>query len=156
LLFYITLLLFVNDIALTLRKAIALLTERLDPVKAFSELEAPEIMRECVYMIEMLQDDAPTNRKWTGRDDNGAHHHGKIPLAEPVVTLTLSWRRNRTARPELVGRFRLDMEKLVAEGYATRDSGGYRLRFQRTENRMEVAINRGRAALPLAPVLVGY
>jgi hypothetical protein len=55
-------------------------------------------------MIKLLPEGEPTKRRWTGRDDNAAHHHGTIPLGESIVTLSLSWKRHRTARAEFVGR----------------------------------------------------
>jgi hypothetical protein len=107
-------------------------------------------------MVEMLPDDAPTERRWTGRDDNNANFYGKIPLIESIVTLTLSWKRDTNANPVVVGRLRLNMEQLVEAGYARKVTGAYILRFQRTGNQVQIAVNRGQRALPLPTVLQGY
>ena len=107
-------------------------------------------------MIDTLPDAAITKRKWNGRDDIRCNFFGRIPLAEPVVTLTLTWKRDRESRPQVVGKFRLDMPKLVSTGYARKVPGWYVLRCQRTGNRIEVAINRSCKAFPLPPGLHHY
>jgi hypothetical protein len=54
---------------------------------------------------------------WNGRDDICGHYMGRVPITERVVTLTLNWKRSKSSHPELVGRFRLDMDQLVSRGY---------------------------------------
>jgi hypothetical protein len=107
-------------------------------------------------MISTLSDGVTTQRAWNGRDDISQHYMGRVPHTERVVTLTLTWKRDKNSRPQLVGRFRLDMDKLVAAGYSRTVPGWYILRFQRTGNRIEVATNRSGRALPLPPVLHDY
>ena len=72
------------------------------------------------------------------------------------MTLTLNWKRHKNALAVTVGKLRLDMEQLVEAGYARKVPGAYVLRFQRTGNRLEVAINRSKRALPLPASLHGY
>jgi hypothetical protein len=81
---------------------------------------------------------------------------GRVPIAERVVTLRLNWKRDKSSRPELVGRFRLEMDALVSRGYARKIPGWYVLRFQRSGDRIEVAVNRSKQALPLPVTLRGY
>jgi hypothetical protein len=75
---------------------------------------------------------------------------GRIPFAESSVTLTLNWKRDKNSRTYLVGKFRLDMNKLVSAGYARKVDGWYILRFQRTGNHIEVAKNRSSDPLQLS------
>ena len=103
-----------------------------------------------------LPDNVTTQRAWNGRDDIARHYMCRVPQAERVVTLTLTWKRNKTSRQQPVGRFRFDMDKLVEAGYARKVPGWYILRFQRTGNRIEVAKNRRERALPLPPVSHDY
>src|SRR6516225_11159929 len=100
-------------------------------------------------MVSLLSESEATNREWNGRDDICNHYFGRVPLTERVVTLTLNWKRDKLSRPELVGRFRLDMDELVSRGYVRKLPGWYILRFQRTGNRIEIAVNRGSRPLPL-------
>jgi hypothetical protein len=107
-------------------------------------------------MIEIISGTAPTKREWNGRDDIHCHYMGRIPLTEPFVALTLNWKRDKHSQLHLIGRYRLDMAKLVSEGYARKVPGWYILRFQRTGNRFEVAANRSSRALPLPAVSHDY
>jgi hypothetical protein len=107
-------------------------------------------------MISTLPESAMTQRAWNGRDDIFQHYMGRVPQTERIVTLTLTWKRNKNSRSEPVGRFRFDMDKLVEAGYVRKVPGWYILRFQRTGNRIEVATNRSERALPLPPVLHDY
>ena len=107
-------------------------------------------------MIQTLPDSEPTHREWNGRDDIAQNYLGRVPQTERIVTLTLTWKRDKSSHSQLVGRFRFDMDKLIGAGYARKVSGWYILRFQRTGNRIEVAKNRRERALPLPPVLHDY
>src|SRR5437764_9206759 len=107
-------------------------------------------------MIKTLPDSETTQREWNGRDDISQHYMGRVPQTDRVVTLTLTWKRDKSSRSQLVGRFRIDMDKLVGAGYARTVPGWYILRFQRTGNCIEVATNRSGRALPLPPVLHDY
>ena len=107
-------------------------------------------------MIDTLPDTVKTRREWNGRDDIGSHYMSRVPTSEGLVSLTLNWKKDKNSRPQLVGRFRLDMDRLVGAGYARKVPGWYILRFQRTGKRIEVAMNRSSRALPLRPVLHDY
>jgi hypothetical protein len=107
-------------------------------------------------MVTELPNNATTQRGWNGRDDISQHYMGRVPTSERVVTLTLTWKKNKSSQPQFVGRFRFDMDGLVAAGYARRVPGWYILRFQRTSNRIEVATNRSQRPLPLPRILHDY
>lgn len=94
-----------------------------------------------------LQEDAPTNRKWNGRDDIAAHYHGTIPNDQNEITLTLNWKSSADGKVGQVGRYRFILPGLKDEGYVEKRHGGYYLRFQRTGNKIEIAINRSSKAL---------
>jgi hypothetical protein len=107
-------------------------------------------------MIDKLSNDFMTKREWNGRDDIHCHYMGRIPLDEPLVTLTLNWKKDKNSRPYLVGKFRLRMDKLVSEDYARKVEGWYILRFQRSGSHIEVAKNHSSRALQLSPLPKEY
>lgn len=93
-------------------------------------------------MITRLEYHAKTQRAWNGRDDIRQHYLGRIPLGAHLVTLSLTWRKKQGSKPCFVGNFQFDMSALAAMGFVHRVEGYYVLRFQRTEDRIEIAINR--------------
>ena len=70
------------------------------------------------------------DRRWCGNDDSARNHHGVVPLSSSQVDLELSWKSSKTASAKLIGRMRLDLRALLAEGLVRReDSSSVRLRF---------------------------
>jgi hypothetical protein len=107
-------------------------------------------------MITQLEEAAPTNRAWNGRDDIRQHYVGHFPDSERVLTLTLSWKREQHTPLCPVGKFRFDMPTLVKTGFARKHGDEYVIRFQRTGRLIEVAINRSRPAKLVAPLPARY
>lgn len=89
-----------------------------------------------------LPDNAVTDRHWTLRDDNRQHFHGDIPLDQKSITLTLSWKETANDIPPEVGRYRLNLADLETAGFVRKSARGFYLRFQRTDDLIEIAINR--------------
>lgn len=100
-------------------------------------------------MVTRLEDSALTHRTWNGRDDIHQHYIGHFPVSEHVMTLTLSWKREKDAPPCSVGRFRFDMQALVEAGFARKHGGEYVVRFQRTDSLIQVARNRSSEPLKI-------
>jgi hypothetical protein len=92
-------------------------------------------------MVTILPVSASTEREWNFRDDNNQHFFGDIPETQPVITLTLNWKPNRNSKAKLVGRYKLDLKQLLSEGFARKVDRGFQLRFQRTGEIIEIAIN---------------
>jgi uncharacterized protein YndB with AHSA1/START domain len=107
-------------------------------------------------MITRLEADAPTDHAWNGRDDNHHHHHGKIPLKEKPVSISLTWRKEKSAKPVPVGPFLLNMEALAKAGFVRKLKDHYRLRFQRTDRVIEISQNRASPARLLGPLPKSY
>ena len=119
-----------------------------DPDQVFAKptKEAETQPMKSIHVIQ-LAEDAHTDRKWIGRDDNGTHHHGTIPLNQKDITLKLSWKASTDDVPRQVGRYKINLPGLEQEGYVCKVSAGYYLRFQHTSGRIEIAINRSTAPL---------
>ena len=62
--------------------------------------------------------------RWTLREDNHAHHHGRVHLAESPFYLDLSWRPDAAGPIEHVGLFRLDLHGLLRGGFIRYDPVG--------------------------------
>ena len=82
-------------------------------------------------LCEVVQTIPPgaANRCWKLRADypcaGGSHHHSKgVKLSESPLYLNLNWRRNRGGSVRHVGVFRLDLNKLLRDGY---------IRFEKTD-----------------------
>ncbi len=103
-------------------------------------------------MITRIEDGTPTNRSWNGRDDIHQHYIGHFPVSEHLLTLSLAWKKEEHSPIFDIGRFRFDMPRLVDAGFARVHDGEYIIRFQRTDRRIEVAINRTSPAVQLAPL----
>ena len=99
-------------------------------------------MRMKSESVIILDEGTPTDRDWCGRDDNAAHYHGTIPQDQPVITLKLSWKASADSKEATVGWYRINLPGLTDEGYVEKRAGGYYLRFQQTDGRIEIAINR--------------
>ena len=97
----------------------------------------------CVgAMVMILPQTATTDREWNFRDDNHQHFFGDIPDDQAVITLTLNWKVDAASPPKLVGRYKIDLGLLVSEQLAKRSNRGVRLRFQRSGDFIEIAIDR--------------
>ena len=86
-------------------------------------------------LVPGLEQLAPTlavqrDRSWTGNDTSGRAHHGVIPLASSPLELSLSWRESAQHPSKLVGCFRLDLHRLLADGVIrSEDAKFVRVRF---------------------------
>jgi len=63
-------------------------------------------------------------RRWTLREDNQAHHHVVVSLSESPLYLQLSWRATKNSPPALVGKFKLDLQGLLAGEYIREEPVG--------------------------------
>jgi hypothetical protein len=97
--------------------------------------------------ITRLPNNDKTERTWNFRDDNNRQFFGDIPEEQRVITLTLNWKLDANAEAKPIGKYKLDIKALLAEGYVQKSKRGIRLRFQRKGNNIEIAINRSSPAL---------
>jgi hypothetical protein len=71
-------------------------------------------------------------RRWRGDDEKGPRrHNGPIPLSESPVDIELRWRESENSTTKLIGRYRLDLNELLSQGYIRHDPkpGHVRLQF---------------------------
>lgn len=94
-------------------------------------------LRSAMPFVQRV-DSAPAGarvRRWVIRDDNQQHHHGAVPLEEEPAYVELLWKGTARGREQLVGVFRLDLARLLKDGYVRRErddeSNEIRLRFHR-------------------------
>jgi hypothetical protein len=100
-----------------------------------------------IGMVTILPARAITEREWNFRDDVNQNFFGDIPADQPTITLTLNWKPDAATAPRLVGRYSIDLRLLVSEGFARKSNRGVNLRFQRTGDIIEIAIDRESPAL---------
>lgn len=106
-------------------------------------------------MIHELPDDTPTDRHWNFNDEVGQNYMLYIPANQPVITGTLNWKETSDSKMAFpVGRYRFDLRALEAGGYVRFKDNRYFLRFQRTNERIEVAINRKSKALDFGRIII--
>ncbi len=77
-----------------------------------------------------------------------------IPANQPFITATLDWKESAKAETFPVGKYRIDLPALEAKGYVRLKDNRYFLRFQRTKERIEIAVNRKSKALDFGRVLI--
>jgi len=73
-------------------------------------------------------------RHWVIRDDNQQQYQGVVSLDESPLYLELYWKATARDREQLVGKFRLDLERLLEADYIRRESdagGDVRIRVHR-------------------------
>jgi len=70
-----------------------------------------------------------------------------IPLDQKEITLTLNWKASADDVPRQVGRYKIYLPGLEQEGFVSKLTDGYYLRFQHTDGRIEIAINRSADSL---------
>jgi len=96
-----------------------------------------------------------TSRDWTINDLNDRHFHGIVRLAESPLTIRLSWRATPESAVTSLGCFRLDLHRLLIDGYVRREREGeeapeVRLRFARNdEGIVSIQIRSDLPALPV-------
>jgi hypothetical protein len=105
-------------------------------------------------MINELPEDAPTERHWNFNDEVNQNYMLYISSNQPVITATLNWKETAKSQAFPVGRYRLDLSALEAKGYVRLKDNRYFLRFQRTKERIEIAINRKSKALDFGRVMI--
>lgn len=103
-------------------------------------------------MINELPLDSSTNRHWNFNDAIGRNFMLYIPTNQPVITATLNWKESGEDEAVLVGKYRLSLPALEAEGYVRLKDSRYFLRFQRTGKRIEIAVNRKGVALTIGRI----
>ncbi|MCF7675083.1 MAG: hypothetical protein K9N23_18500 [Akkermansiaceae bacterium] len=105
-------------------------------------------------MISELPPDSPTDRLWNFNDEVNQNYMLYIPANQPVITATLTWKESAKAETFPVGKFRIDLPALDANGYVRLKDHRYFLRFQRTKERIEIALNRTSKALDLGRIMI--
>ena len=102
--------------------------------------------------IEIL-DDMPSSipyRVWNGNDSIYQHYFGKVDKEkECSLYLELNWgEEGNCSNRQLIGLYQINLPRLLENKYIrtepkdSKDSSKVRLRFQRTNNKIEIAINR--------------
>lgn len=112
----------------------------------------PEPLTSDKDMINELPPDSPTERHWNFNDAIRQNFMLFIPTNQPVITATLNWKESGEDEAVLVGKYRLNFPALEAKGYVRLKDNRYFLRFQRTGNRIEIAVNRKSPALTIGCV----
>jgi hypothetical protein len=98
-------------------------------------------------MVTILPQATTTDREWNFRDDNNQNFFGDLPDDQPVIIVTLNWKPSAITPAKLVGGYRIDLELLVSEKFAKKSNRGVLLRFQRTDEFIEIAVDRQSPAL---------
>jgi hypothetical protein len=98
-------------------------------------------------MITILPSTTITEREWNFRDDINQNFFGDIPPSQQIISLTLNWKSDAKSKARLVGRYRIDLRSLLSEGLVRKTRRGVSLRFQRTGDIIEIAIDRRSRAL---------
>jgi hypothetical protein len=96
-------------------------------------------------MCKQLSDDSKFEREWTGNDHGkirGGDCHGRIRYSKSPLNIRLRWKTNTNSRIKSIGTYQLDLTCLLKEKYIREDHGEVRLRFQRTEQDIQIAVNR--------------
>jgi hypothetical protein len=95
-----------------------------------------------------------TDRTWIGNDDSARNQHGVIRLAESPVTLRLSWRPSAMRPSVIVGCFRLDLRRLLANGLVRIErAGSVRVRFVHDEHgTVYLQVKRGEPQLEVGRI----
>ncbi len=105
-------------------------------------------------MITELNFNSPTERNWNFNDEKGQNYMLYIPANQPVITATLNWKESANTETFPIGKYRFDLRALEAGGYVRFKDNRYFLRFQRTNERIETAINRAGGALDFGRIQV--
>jgi hypothetical protein len=97
---------------------------------------------------EKLPSTAPTEREWNFRDDiHQEYMNDDLPISHPIITLKLNWKPDEYSEARLVGKYRIDLGMLEPEYVRKTKEGRFFLRFQRTGEDIEIALNRQSPAL---------
>jgi hypothetical protein len=97
--------------------------------------------------VEELSSTTTTEREWNFRDDIHQEYMCDIPESQPIITLTLNWKSDELSAARLVGKYRINLGLLEPQ-YVRKTTGGkFFLRFQRTDENIEIALNRHSPAL---------
>jgi hypothetical protein len=105
-------------------------------------------------MITELPSDTPTERHWTFNDEVNQNYMLYIPDNQPVITATLNWKETADSEAFPSGKYRLDLRALEVNGYVRLKDNRYFLRFQRTKEKIEIAINRKSKALDIGRIQI--
>lgn len=98
--------------------------------------------------VEELPSTVDTEREWNFRDDiHQEYMNDDLPENHPVITLTLNWKPHEHSVPTLVGKYRIDLGLLEPRYVRKTKEGKFSLRFQRTDENIEIALNRQSPAI---------
>ena len=104
-------------------------------------------------MVIKLKDNAICSREWTGNDRVNHNHFGRIRINESPLKIRLFWKMDDNSPRELIGCYKLDLIKLLNEGYIREidnSPGEVILRFQRTNiGRIQISVNKSSPALTI-------
>ena len=99
-------------------------------------------------VFEELPSTVDTEREWNFRDDiHQEYMNDDLPENHPVITLTLNWKPDEHSVPRPVGKYRIDLGLLEPKYVRKTEEGKFFLRFQRTGESIEIALNRQSPAL---------
>ena len=101
-------------------------------------------------MVTILPASATTEREWNFRDDNNQNFFGDIPESQQTISLALNWKPDARSDARLVGLYRIDLRLLLSEGFVRKSKRGVNLRFQRTGEIIEIAVDRESPALVIS------
>ena len=90
---------------------------------------------------------------WTGNDESGRQHHNPVPLRNSPRDVRLHWKRSKNAQPKLIGCYRLDLHKLLTEGYVRKDRTPTHVRlgfFHSEDGGIRIQVRRDSPGLLLA------
>jgi hypothetical protein len=105
-------------------------------------------------VITELPPESPTERQWNFNDEKGRNFMLYIPANQPVITATLNWKESAKAEAFSAGKYRIVLPALEANGYVRLKDNRYFLRFQRTKERIEIALNRKSKALDFGRIMI--
>ena len=105
-------------------------------------------------MTTELTSDFQTQRHWTFNDEVNQNYMLYIPANQPVITATLDWKKSAKSETFSVGKYRIDLPALEANGYVRLKDNRYFLRFQRAKERIEIALNRKSKALDFGRIMI--
>lgn len=108
----------------------------------------------CLHMITDLSPDSSTERHWNFNDEKGRNFMLYIPANQHVITATLNWKGTAADKAVPIGRYRIDLPALEASGFVRLKDNRYFLRFQRTKERIEIALNRTSKALDFGRIMI--
>lgn len=84
-------------------------------------------MNDLIKQIEEHEIRTPVSR-WTGNDASQRRHTGLLNLSHSRDFI-LQWKRSPSHQPKLVGVFRLQLERLISDGFCKKEGHKARVTF---------------------------